>query len=272
MINNLKLKVKKLELDQVFSEREDSLGAILEINAGAGGKEAMDWCQMLMRMYSRWAANHGFTVELLDRVEGEGGLKSVSILINGYNVFGMLKDENGVHRLVRNSPFSSSDSRHTSFAAVAVTPDFPEENDTIVVKHEDYKREAFCSGGSGGQNVNKVASAVRLTHFKTGIIVKVQTERSQHENFRIAMQTLKGKLFAYEKAKKDSDFKEKYEEGKSSIAFGHAIRSYVLFPQQMVRDERTECFLHNAESVLDGNIDQLLESEWMFRLKNKEAK
>jgi len=251
--------LKRLELQQRFTEPEDKLGAIIEINAGAGGVEAMDWCKILFRMYSRWADSHGFKVELLDVTNGEvAGFKSIAIEIVGANVFGLLKHENGVHRLVRMSPFDAAGKRHTSFCSIAVTPDFPEEDDTVIVKHEDYQRDMFCAGGKGGQNVNKVASAVRLTHFKSGIVVKCQTERSQNENFRIAMQALKGKLFALYQAEKDANFKQKYENNKSDIAFGHQIRSYVMAPKQFVKDERTELMLHNANAVLDGGIDEFL--------------
>ena len=249
-----------LELQQRFTEPEDKLGAIVEINAGAGGVEAMDWCKILFRMYSRWADSHGFKVELLDSTHGEvAGFKSIAIEIVGANAFGLLKHVNGVHRLVRMSPFDAAGKRHTSFCSIAVTPDFPEEDDTVVIKHEDYQRDMFCAGGKGGQNVNKVASAVRLTHLKTGIVVKCQTERSQHENFRIAMQALKGKLFALQQAEKDANFKQKYENNKSDIAFGHQIRSYVMAPKQFVTDDRTDKQYYNVNAILDGDLDTLLQ-------------
>jgi peptide chain release factor 2 len=266
----LEARVRKMELEQMLSAPEDHADAILEINAGAGGVDAMDWCQMLLRMYGRWAEAHGFTVKFLDQTEGEeAGLKSAAISISGPYAFGYLKSENGVHRLIRISPYDSNARRQTAFAGVTVVPDIEDEVE-IEVKDTDYERDTFRSGGKGGQNVNKVETAVRLTHKTTGIVVKCQSERSQAENFRIAMKQLKNKLYALERSRRDKEF-EKYYAHLTNIAFGHQIRTYTLAPYQLVKDERTDHKMSAVNNVLNGELDEFIEIYLLDSMKKRVA-
>ncbi len=249
------------ELDRLLSppRPEDRLGAIVEINAGAGGAEATEWCSMLLRMYQRWAASEGRAVEMTDSTQVESGLKSVTLLIGGEGAFGRLRGETGVHRLVRVSPHDAQGRRHTSFASVSVVPDVDDRVE-IVLRDGDYERESFCSGGPGGQNVNKVASAVRLTHKATGIAVKCQSERSQLENLRLALKALRGRLYDLELRRRDEAFAARYESGKTAAAFGHRLRTYVLDPYRLVRDARTGHQTSDAFGVLDGGLGPFLDA------------
>ncbi len=237
----------------------DKSNAIVEINCGSGGTEAQDWAEMLLRMYLRWAERKGFSLEELDYQSGEGaGIKSAAYLITGPYAYGHLRSEQGVHRLVRISPFDSNARRHTSFASVAVTPDIEEELD-IQISEKDLRVDTYRAGGKGGQHVNKTDSAVRLTHLPTGIVVACQNERSQHKNRERAMKMLKAKLHELFKDRQD----QKIEEIKGvrlENAFGSQIRSYVLQPYQMIKDLRTDHETSDVKGVLDGDIDKFIEA------------
>jgi len=253
-----------LELRILLSGEMDANNAILTIHPGAGGTESQDWAEMLYRMYTRWAERHGYGVELMDYQEGEGaGIKSVTVFITGDYAYGYLKTESGVHRLVRISPFDASSRRHTSFTSVFVSPEVDEDID-IEVEDKDVRIDTFRSGGAGGQNVNKVSSAVRITHFPTGIVVSCQQERSQHKNRDLAWKILKSRLYQYEVEKRDEE-RRAVEKTKKEIAWGSQIRSYVLQPYRMVKDHRTDVEVGNADDVLDGNIDPFINAA----LRNK---
>ena len=259
-LNELSDKITNLELETKLSGKDDKKNAILEIHSGAGGTESCDWAEMLQRMYLRWCEKNGFKYEILDTQYGEeAGIKKVIILVKGLNAYGYLKCERGVHRLVRLSPFDSANRRHTSFAAIEVTPQI-EDNINIDIKESDLKIDVYRSSGAGGQGVNTTDSAVRITHIPTGIVVTCQNERSQLKNKELAIKVLKSKLYSLEeeKRKKESDENKKTQ---SDINFGSQIRSYVMHPYSMVKDHRTNEETSNVQSVLDGNIDKFIESE-----------
>ena len=241
-------------LSTLLSGEYDGKNAILTFHAGAGGTEAQDWNEMLVRMYTRWGERHGFKVKTLDFLDGEeAGLKSCVILVEGLNAYGYLKGENGVHRLVRISPFDSSGRRHTSFASLEVMPEI-DDDVNIDIKDEDLKVDTYRSGGAGGQHVNKTESAVRITHIPTGIIVACQNERSQHQNREVALKMLKSKLIEI----KEREHLEKIEDikgVKTEIAWGSQIRSYVFMPYTLAKDHRTGAENGNITAVMDGDID-----------------
>lgn len=244
----------ELRIKTLLSGEYDGNNAILKLNAGAGGTEACDWCSMLYRMYLRWASAKGFTVEELDRLDGdEAGVKSVTFQVNGINAYGYLKSEKGVHRLVRISPFNAAGKRQTSFVSLDVMPDIDDEID-IEINQEDLRIDTYRASGAGGQHINKTSSAIRITHAPTGIVVQCQNERSQLQNKEKAMQMLKAKLYLLkqqENAEKLSDIRGDV----SDIAWGNQIRSYVMQPYSMVKDHRTNAETANVQSVMDGSID-----------------
>ncbi len=258
-VKKMEKEVEKFEIETLLSGKYDKNNAILTIHPGAGGTEAMDWAEMLYRMYTRWANKVGYKVEELDYLEGdEAGLKSVTFEVIGENAYGYLKGEMGVHRLVRISPFDSGGRRHTSFASLEVLPEISEDVD-IYINPDDIKMDVYRASGAGGQHINKTSSAVRLTHIPTGIITACQTQRSQFQNRDFAMKLLKSKLLDL----KEREHKETIEELKGvqrDIAWGSQIRSYVFCPYTLVKDHRTNYEVGNVQGVMDGDLDGFIES------------
>jgi peptide chain release factor 2 len=244
-----------LELKVFLNGPHDRKNCILSINAGAGGTEAQDWAEMLSRMYSRWAESRGWKVEVTDALVGDtAGLKSVTMLLEGENAYGFAKAERGVHRLVRISPFDSNKRRHTSFASVDVIAEIEESDSSIVIPPNEFSVDTFRSGGKGGQNVNKVETAVRITHIPTGLVVASQTQRSQHQNRATAMKLLLSRIFAQRVDAEKAEMERFYGE-KGSISWGNQIRSYVFQPYRMVKDLRTGVETSNVQGVMDGDLD-----------------
>jgi peptide chain release factor 2 len=261
-LEQLNSAVGQEELKMMLNSEQDSLNAIVSIHAGAGGTEAQDWAEMLLRMYLRWTEKKGFVTKIIDSLPGdEAGIKSVSFTVEGEYAYGYAKAEIGIHRLVRISPYDASARRHTSFASVFV---YPEVNDEIKIEinEDDLRIDTFRAGGKGGQHVNKTDSAVRITHLPTGIVVQCQNERSQHQNKAMAMKYLKSRLYERELELKNEKINEE-NKLKKDIAWGSQIRSYILHPYKMVKDHRTNLENNNANKVLDGDLDEFIQAYLM---------
>lgn len=272
LLESVEAEITKQDLRQMFSSPEDKGDAILAINAGAGGLEAEDWTSMLMRMYVRWAESKGFSYETFDLQTGDGGIKSVTLLIKGKYAYGFLKAEIGVHRLIRVSPFDSKSRKQTSFSAVEVVPDVEPEDIKIEIRPEDIKIDTFRAGGKGGQHINKVESAVRITHLESGIIVACQQERSQNDNKAFALKVLKAKLYDRERQRIEAEFEANFVADKMLNGFGSQIRTYTLTPYQLVKDERTEQKDTNTTAFLDGKIDSFIETFLLWNAREKKKK
>ena len=270
-LRKLKLEVARRELEALLSGEADANDAYLEVHAGAGGTESQDWASMLLRMYVRWAEQQGFKVDYVEETQGEeAGIKSATIEVKGRNAYGWLKTENGVHRLVRISPFDANARRHTSFASVTVYP-VVDDRINIDIKESDVRVDTMRAGGAGGQHVNKTESAIRLTHIPTNIVVVCQDDRSQHRNRSRAWQMLRAKLYEAELKKREAKAAAE-QAAKTDIGWGHQIRSYVLQPYQMVKDLRTGVSTSNTGAVLDGDIDQFMEAALAQKAFGGEAK
>ena len=263
---NLAKRCEQIELTGLLSRPEDMKNCFFSIHAGAGGTESCDWANMLLRMYTRYFETNKYKYRQLDITPGEeAGIRSVTLLVSGPFAYGKLSCEAGVHRLVRISPFDAANRRHTSFAAVDCIPEFDEDID-IGINEEDIRIDFYRASGAGGQHVNKVSSAVRITHEPTGIVVQCQNERSQHKNRAVAMKVLKARLYMLEQQKRDAEVAKLYSD-KGQIAWGNQIRSYVMQPYQMVKDHRTDFQTGNVTAVLDGKLDKFIEGYLRYRAK-----
>ncbi len=251
--------IDQMEFRRMLGGEHDERNAIVSINAGAGGTEAQDWVEMLLRMYLRWAEDKGYQTEIIDILSGdEAGLKNVTFTVNGRYAYGYLKAEVGIHRLVRISPFDAGARRHTSFASVFVIPEVPDDI-VIEIDEKDLRIDTYRSSGAGGQHVNKTDSAVRITHLPTGIVVQCQNERSQHKNKATALKILKARLYEKEMKEKSEKLGELHS-NKKEIAWGSQIRSYIMHPYKMVKDHRTDMVIHQVDRVLDGEIDDFMKA------------
>jgi peptide chain release factor 2 len=269
-LKDLQKELRRFEFQRMLGANEDTRNAILEINAGAGGTEAQDWSEMLLRMYLRWAERRDFKAQIVSILPGEeAGIKNVTVTVDGNYAYGFLKAETGIHRLVRISPFDTGRRRHTSFASVFV---YPEAAEDIVIEldEKDLRVDTFRSSGAGGQHVNKTDSAVRLTHLPTGIVVQCQNERSQHKNKATAMKILRARLYEKELQEKAQEM-EQMHSSKKEIAWGSQIRSYIVHPYRMVKDHRTQLVISDTDRVLDGDLDELIEAYLLALLSDREG-
>jgi len=265
--------VRKLELMRMLSGPEDKSDAIVSIHPGMGGVDAQDFAEILMRMYLRWCERKGFKTEILEHQPGDqAGIKDVSFTVTGPNAYGFLRSENGVHRLIRISPFDANARRQTSFAAVFVVPDLDDDIGDIEIRTEDLKVDTYRASGAGGQHVNKTESAVRFTHLPSGIVVTCQQERSQHKNRALAMKMLRGRLYEKARQEKEAAFESAYGgSNKSDIDMGSQIRSYTMSPYTLVKDERSEHKVTQVDKVLDGDLDELIEAYLLMKANRKAA-
>ncbi len=262
-LHSFRKKLEQVELESLLHQAEDRHSAIMSIHPGAGGTEAQDWVEMLLRMYTRWAENNDFNLEYLDFIPGdEAGVKSVTLQINGDYAYGLLKGERGIHRLIRISPFDASGRRHTSFASVDVYPQISDDIN-IEVREEDVRVDVFRASGPGGQHVNTTSSAIRLTHFPSGIVVQCQSERSQQRNREAAYKILRAKLYDQEMKKREEMKQENYA-SKESIAWGSQIRTYTLHSYRLVKDHRSNTETSDVDGVLDGHIDELIRNHLLY--------
>jgi len=258
-INSLEKEIKGLEFLALLGDPDDRQNAIVAINAGAGGTEAQDWVEMLFRMFTRWSEERGFQTRVIDYLPGdEAGIKNVTFTVTGPYTYGYLKSEHGIHRMVRISPFDATGRRHTSFASVSVIPEVNTDI-KIEIDEKDLRIDAFRASGPGGQHVNKTSSAIRITHFPSGIVVQCQNEKSQHRNKEMAIKVLKARLYNFEKEKLDQK-KQEMHESKQDIAWGSQIRSYVFNPYRMVKDHRTNVEVGDVERVMDGDINMFIDA------------
>ncbi len=271
---SIEAEVRSLELKRMLT-KDDDTDAIVTINPGAGGTEAQDWADILLRMYLRWCERRGFKTELLSKQAGdEAGIKDASFVARGPNAYGYLRAENGVHRLIRISPFDANKRRHTSFASVSVVPDLGDElsEGEIEIRDEDLEVSTMRSGGAGGQHVNRTESAVRMKHVPSGFTVRCEAERSQHQNRETALKMLRGLLFEKARREREEAFEEAFLSDRSDIAFGSQVRTYTLQPYTMVKDERTDHKVNNAEAVLDGDLDEFIETYLLMNAAKKKKK
>ena len=267
-VKNIGDRIERFSLEMMLDGDDDHTDAILSINAGAGGTEAQDWAEILLRMYSRWIERNGYEADVIDYQPGEeAGIKSATLTVKGQNAYGYLKSESGVHRLVRISPFNASGKRMTSFAAVFVLPDIEEEIE-IDIEEKDLRTDVYRASGAGGQHVNKTSSAVRITHLPSGIVVQCQNERSQHRNREMAMKVLRARLYQREQQAQEEK-RQLVHDGKEEITWGSQIRSYVMQPYQMVKDHRIHLDVGNIQEVLDGGLQPFIEGVLLAKKANK---